>query len=116
MATPVKYNEAESGSLALRLAPLPHEASPDRVAPSRARSATCQTGNFQGELLSAHKIGQALPGTPGLTGLSGLSGFFRFIFGQDLPDEIGEAFHRAGWIKEIFFCLSSGKAEGNSSC
>ena len=71
MATPIKFNEAESGSLALRLAPSPHEASPDRVTPSRARSATCQTGNFQGELLSAHKIGQASPGAPGLTRLIG---------------------------------------------
>jgi hypothetical protein len=31
MATPTKFNEAEMGSLALRLAPSPHEASPDRV-------------------------------------------------------------------------------------
>jgi len=64
-----KYNEAEMDSLALRLAPSPHEASPDRVTPSRARSATCQTDNLQGELLSVHKIGQASPGAPGLTGL-----------------------------------------------
>jgi len=41
MATFSKFNEAETGSLALRLALLPHEASPDRVAPSHARSATC---------------------------------------------------------------------------
>jgi len=66
-----KFNEAETGSLALRLAPSPHEASPDRVAPSHARSATCQTGNLQGRLLSACKIGQALPGAPGLTGYTG---------------------------------------------
>jgi len=71
MATPIQYNEAEMDSLALRLAPSPHEASPDRVTPSRARSATCQTDNLQGELLSVHKIGQASPGTPGLSGLSG---------------------------------------------
>jgi len=68
MATPKKFNEAETGSLALRLALLPHEASPDRVTPSHARSATCQTDNLQGELLSVHKIDQALPGAPGSTG------------------------------------------------
>jgi len=69
MATLKKFNEAEPGSLALRLTLSPHKASPDRVTPSRARSATCQTGNLQGELLSVHKIGQALPGAPGFTGL-----------------------------------------------
>ena len=68
MATLTKFNEAETDSLALRLAPSPPEASPDRVAPSRARSATCQTDNLQGELLSVHKIDQALPGAPGFTG------------------------------------------------
>ncbi|MGD8769080.1 MAG: hypothetical protein PVJ06_03455 [Desulfobacterales bacterium] len=71
MATPIKYNEAETGSLALRLALSPHEASPDRVTPSHARSATCQTDNLQGELLSVHKIDQALPGAPGFTGWRG---------------------------------------------
>ena len=70
MATFTKYNEAEVGSLALRLALSPLKASPDRVTPSHARSATCQTGNLQGELLSVHKIDQACPGTPGLTGLT----------------------------------------------
>ncbi len=65
MATLSKFNEAETDSLALRLAPSPHEASPDRVTPSHARSATCQTDNFQGEHFSVHKIGQALPGAPG---------------------------------------------------
>ena len=74
MATPRKFNEAETGSLALRLALSPHEASPDRVTPSHARSATCQTGNLQGELLSVHKIDQAWPGTPGFTGSSGYKG------------------------------------------
>jgi hypothetical protein len=68
MATPKKFNEAETGSLTLRLTLSPHEASPDRVAPSHARSATCQTDNLQGELLSVHKIDQALPGAPGFTG------------------------------------------------
>jgi hypothetical protein len=71
MATFSKFNEAETGSLALRLALLPHEASPDRVTPSHARSATCQTDNLQGELLSVHKIDQAWPGAPGFTGSSG---------------------------------------------
>ena len=68
MATPKKFNEAETGSLALRLALSPIEASPDRVTPSHARSATCQTDNLQGELLSVHKIDQAWPGAPGFTG------------------------------------------------
>jgi len=39
-----------------------------KVAPSHARSATCQTDNFQDELLSVHKIDQALPDAPGLRG------------------------------------------------
>jgi hypothetical protein len=68
MATFEKFNEAEVGSLALRLALSPLKASPDRVTPSHARSATCQTGNLQGELLSVHKIDQAWPGAPGLSG------------------------------------------------
>jgi len=80
MATFSKYNEAETGSLALRLALSPHEASPDQVTPSHARSATWQTGNLQGELLSVHKIDQACPGAPGLTGLLG------FFWGHS-PDE-----------------------------
>ena len=78
LATPIEYNEAETGSLALRLALSPHEASPDRVTPPHARSATCQTDNLQGELLSVHKIDQALPGAPGLTGCTGCL-FFIFI-------------------------------------
>ena len=69
LATPRQYNEADSGSLTLRLMSSPYEASPDRVTPSHARSATCQTGNLQGKLLSACKIGQAYPGAPGFTGL-----------------------------------------------
>jgi len=71
MATSTKFNEAETGSLALRLALSPHEASPDRVTPSHARSATCQTDNLQGELLSVHKTDQAWPGAPGSTGWTG---------------------------------------------
>jgi hypothetical protein len=55
--------EAESGSLALRLACSPPEfASP--IAKAHARSATCRTGNLHGELLSVHKISQAYPGIP----------------------------------------------------
>jgi hypothetical protein len=79
MATFAKFNEAEVGSLALRLALSPLKASPDRVTPSHARSATCQTGNLQGELLSVHKIDQAWPGAPGFTGLTGLFWFSTFI-------------------------------------
>jgi len=67
MATLIEFNEAETGSLALRLTPSPHEASPDQVTLSHARSATCQTGNSHGRLLSAYKIDQASPGAPGLT-------------------------------------------------
>ncbi|MBW2306335.1 MAG: hypothetical protein JRG73_05300, partial [Deltaproteobacteria bacterium] len=44
------------------------EAPPDRVTPSRARWATCQTGNLHGELLSVRKIDQAWPGATGITG------------------------------------------------
>jgi hypothetical protein len=77
MATSIKFNEAETDSLALRLALSPHKASPGRVTPPRARSATCQTGNLQGELLSVHKMDQAWPGAPGLTGLTG---YFIFVF------------------------------------
>jgi hypothetical protein len=47
-------NEAEPGSLALRLTPLPLEASPRRITPSCARLATCVTRNSHGELLSVH--------------------------------------------------------------
>ena len=42
-----KFNEAEMGSLALRLASsLPRCFAPDRVTPSRDRAATCQTDNY----------------------------------------------------------------------
>ncbi len=56
MATFAKSNEAETGSLALRLALSPHEDSRDRVTPSPARSATCQTGNLQGEHISEETV------------------------------------------------------------
>ena len=68
MTTLIPYNEAEPGSLSLRLTHSRREASPDRVNPSRARSATCQTGNLQGKLLTVYQIDQALPGAPGFTG------------------------------------------------
>ena len=55
--------EAESGSLALRLTGSPPE-SAGPITGTRARSATCRTGNSHGELLSVHKIRQAYPGTP----------------------------------------------------
>jgi len=42
-----KFNEADLGSLALRLAfSLPRSFAPDRVTPSRDRAATCQTDNY----------------------------------------------------------------------
>jgi len=54
-------NEAESGSLALRLACLPPESS-SSITGTAARSATCGTGNLHGELLSVHKTNQDYPG------------------------------------------------------
>jgi hypothetical protein len=42
-----KFNEAEMGSLTLRLAfSLPQCFAPDQVTPSRDRTATCQTDNY----------------------------------------------------------------------
>ena len=84
MATPKRFNEAEMGSLALRLAPSPHEASPDRVAPSHARSATCQTGNLQGRLLSACKIDQAFAWR------TRMNRIFRILFLFSLPGRKGK--------------------------
>src|SRR5471030_1291033 len=49
-------NEAESGSLALRLACSPHKFPPDGLLHPTLASATCRTGNLHGELLSVHKI------------------------------------------------------------
>jgi len=63
LATPTLCNEAESGSLALRLTCSPHEASPVRFS-NGARLAICSMGNSQNELLSVHKISQAWPGAP----------------------------------------------------
>src|ERR1019366_8353090 len=59
-------NEAESGSLALRLACSPHKFPPDGLLHPTLASATCRTGNLHGELLSVHKISQAYPGAPEL--------------------------------------------------
>jgi hypothetical protein len=52
MATLTKFNEAETGSLALRLALSPHEASPDWVAPPTlgqllAKQTTYKVNSFQ---------------------------------------------------------------------
>ena len=47
-------NEADLGSLALRLASLSHEASPRRITPPCARLTTYVTSNSYGELLSVH--------------------------------------------------------------
>lgn len=52
LATPNLSNEAESGSLSLRLASSPPEASPEWITPTHARLATCQTGNLHGGHLS----------------------------------------------------------------
>src|ERR1019366_5679800 len=49
-------NEAESGSLALRLARSPHKFPPDGLLHLTLALATCRTGNLHGELLSVHKI------------------------------------------------------------
>src|ERR1035441_4188438 len=57
-------NEAESGSLALRLACSPYKFPPDGLLHPTLASATCRTGNLHGELLSVHKISQAYPGAP----------------------------------------------------
>jgi hypothetical protein len=57
-------NEAESGSLALRLAGLLPRFPPDglpRLAPVRLHA---RMSNLHGELLSVHKISQAWPGIP----------------------------------------------------
>ena len=41
-----KCNEAESGLLALRLAPSPREGFDAKIAPDAAPQATCQMGNY----------------------------------------------------------------------
>ena len=58
------FNEAVSGSLALRLASLSNEASPGRITPPYARLTTYVTSNSYDELLSAHENNQACPGAP----------------------------------------------------
>src|SRR5471030_186496 len=60
-------NEAESGSLALRLACSPHKFPPDELLHPTLASATCRTGNLHGELLSVHKI------KPGLSWRTGVA-------------------------------------------
>ena len=60
-------NEADSGSLALWLASLSHEASPGRITPPCARLTTYVTSISYGELLSFHKNNQACPGAPKVT-------------------------------------------------
>ena len=60
-------NEAETGSLTLRLTSSPLEASLRRITPPCAQLATCATSNSQGELLSVHEINQAYPGAPNWT-------------------------------------------------
>ena len=54
----VEFNEAESGSLALRLATLPCKASHGLPLP-HAHLATWRMGNYQGRNLSSCWIGQA---------------------------------------------------------
>jgi len=56
--------EAESGSLALRLACSPIPSSPDRCLHPTLAGLHVRTGNLHGELLSVHKISQAYPGVP----------------------------------------------------
>jgi hypothetical protein len=57
-------NEAESGSLALRLTPSQSQGFGSRVTPTTACSATWRTSNYHGQYLSTNKINQASPGTP----------------------------------------------------
>ena len=64
LATPSKHNEAESGSLALRLTASPSGASSRRVAPRNARSATWPTSSYHGQFLSTNKTRQAGPDAP----------------------------------------------------
>ena len=56
--------EAESGSLALRLAGSPPDASPAGLLHPALVRLHVRTGNLHGELLSVHKISQAYPGIP----------------------------------------------------
>ena len=56
--------EAESGSLALRLACSPIPRSPDPFLHPALTGLHVRTGNLHGELLSVHKISQAYPGVP----------------------------------------------------
>src|SRR5262245_30380814 len=58
------FHEAVPGSLALRLASPPHEASARPIARPPARSAPSLMGSYDDEHLAVHKIGQAWPGAP----------------------------------------------------
>ena len=57
-------NEAESGSLSLRLTRSLSGASTQRITPLAARFPTCRTSNYQGHLLSDCKTSQSFPGAP----------------------------------------------------
>ena len=54
----ITCNEAESGSLSLRLTSSPSEASWDRITPSHARLATWRTSTYHGQYLSTNEINQ----------------------------------------------------------
>ena len=71
-------NEAEMSSLALWLTSSPRQGFAKKDCSPRACRATCRTGNLQGELLSAHKISQACPGTSGRTQRTRTSALPRF--------------------------------------
>ena len=60
----VNFNEAESGSCALRLTALVAGASTVLLPNTAARLPTYTTNNLYGKLLSAYKISQAWPGAP----------------------------------------------------
>ena len=64
LATLAWCNEAEMGSLTLRLTPSPSEASERGIAPTSARSTTWRTNNFHGQYLSTNKNNQASPDAP----------------------------------------------------
>jgi hypothetical protein len=60
----LQRHEAESDSLALRLAGLPPRFPPAGLLPLAPVQLHARTSNSHGELLSVHKISQALPGIP----------------------------------------------------
>jgi len=61
-------NEAESGSLTLRLTCMSPRASRTRIAPKRADSTTWRASNYHGQYLATNKNRQASPDTPRMTG------------------------------------------------